>query len=91
MRATGPFLRSRHPLNAAPIPILWRQPRMTRNRFAVTLLATASFALGSRHEEARLCAEHGPDYERYRRSGAGFLFPRRRRSRASTVARRASA
>lgn len=87
MRASGPFLRSRHPLNAAPITILWLQPHMTRNRFAVTLLATAYFALGSRHEEARLRAEHGPDYEGYRRSGVGFLFPRRRRPRASTVDR----
>lgn len=80
MRATGPFLRSRHPLNAAPIPILWLQPRMTRNRFAATLLATAYFVIGSRHEEARLRAEHGADYERYRRSGPGFLLRLRRRS-----------
>ena len=85
MRAVGPFQRSRHPLNAAPIPILWLQPRMTRNRFAVTLLATAYFALGSRHEEARLRAEHGDAYERYRRSGVGFLFPWRARTGARLV------
>ena len=78
MHVTGPFLRSRHPLNAAPIAILWLQPRMTRNRLAVTILASAYFALGSRHEEARLRAEYGEDYERYRHSGVGFLFSRRR-------------
>jgi protein-S-isoprenylcysteine O-methyltransferase Ste14 len=73
MDARGPFLRSRHPLNAGAIPILWLQPRMTRNRLVASVLATAYFVLGSRHEEHRLRREYGERYERYRRGGTRFI------------------
>jgi protein-S-isoprenylcysteine O-methyltransferase Ste14 len=73
MVARGPFLRSRHPLNAAPIPLLWLQPRVTRNRLVVTVLATVYFLAGSWHEEARLRRAYGERYERYRRSGPRFI------------------
>jgi hypothetical protein len=75
MRATGPFRHARHPLNLAPLPILWLQPRMTANLLAFNLVATAYLVLGSRHEEHRLCAAYGPAYEDYRRSGVPFYLP----------------
>ncbi|HYE06565.1 MAG TPA: hypothetical protein VEL07_13700 [Planctomycetota bacterium] len=78
MDARGPFRRSRHPLNAAPIPLLWLQPRMTRNRLVATILASAYFVVGSRHEEQRLSAAYGRRYERYRGGAAGFLMSIRR-------------
>jgi hypothetical protein len=73
MRIAGPFRRSRHPLNAAPIALLWLQPRMTRNRLLVAILATAYFIIGSRHEESRMRRAYGDRYQRYRQGPARFL------------------
>jgi hypothetical protein len=75
LRADGPFRASRHPLNLAPLPILWCAPLMTRNLLVFNVLATIYLVLGSRHEEARLAAAYGPAYERYRRSGVPFYVP----------------
>ena len=77
MRATGPFAWMRHPLNFAPLPVLWLHPHMTANLAAFNAAATLYLVVGSRHEEARLLAAHGADYERYRRGGVPFYWPRR--------------
>jgi protein-S-isoprenylcysteine O-methyltransferase Ste14 len=76
LRTTGPFAWSRHPLNFAPLPVLWLQPRMTRNLAAFNALATLYLIAGSWHEESRLAAAYGEEYEAYRRSGVPFYWPR---------------
>lgn len=76
MHATGPFRVSRHPLNFAPIPIFWLNPRMTTNLAAFAAVSTLYFYLGSLHEESRLRRAYGQPYEQYRRSGPPFLVPR---------------
>ena len=77
MRASGPFAWTRHPLNLAPLPVLWLHPHMTANLATFNLAATLYLVLGSRHEERRLLAAHGADYAAYRRSGVPFYWPRR--------------
>lgn len=72
----GPFAWTRHPLNLAPLPVLWLQPRMTTTLLAFTAIATAYLVVGSRHEEARLAARHGAAYDAYRASGVPFYLPR---------------
>lgn len=75
LRTDGPFARSRHPLNFAPLPVLWLWPRMTANLAAFNAAATLYLVLGSWHEERRLAAAYGEPYERYRRSGVHFYLP----------------
>ncbi len=43
---------------------------------AFSALATVYLVAGSRHEEARLRAAYGAEYEAYRRSGVPFYWPR---------------
>ena len=76
MRAAGPFRHSRHPLNLAPLPVFWLQPRMTANLLAFNLAASAYLVLGSRHEERRLREAYGAPYEEYLKSGVPFYLPR---------------
>ncbi|WP_165246947.1 methyltransferase family protein [Paludisphaera soli] len=75
IRAEGPFRHSRHPLNLAPLPVFWLQPRMTANLLAFNLAATAYLVLGSKHEEHRLRAAYGKAYEGYLRTGVPFYLP----------------
>jgi len=74
-RAAGPFAWSRHPLNFAPMPILWLWPRMTTNLLAFNTAATAYLVVGSLHEEARLREAFGEDYDAYLKSGIPFYIP----------------
>jgi protein-S-isoprenylcysteine O-methyltransferase Ste14 len=76
LRTTGPFAWSRHPLNFAPLPVLWLNPHMTVNLAVFNAATTLYLIAGSRHEEARLAAAYGADYEAYRRSGVPFYWPR---------------
>jgi protein-S-isoprenylcysteine O-methyltransferase Ste14 len=75
MKVTGPFRVSRHPLNFAPIPLFWLNPRMTSNFAAFTAVATLYFAVGSLHEEHRLRRAYGRPYEDYQQSTVRFLVP----------------
>jgi len=70
----GPFRWSRHPLNWAPAPIFWMMPKMTLRRLAFAA-GTVYLVLGSIHEEARLRAAYGDEYEAYRQSGVPFYVP----------------
>lgn len=79
-RAAGPFAWSRHPLNFAPIAILWLCPRMTTSLLAFNLAATAYLVLGSLHEEARLNEAYGDEYAKYQDSGVSFYLPTPRHS-----------
>jgi hypothetical protein len=75
LRVTGPFAWSRHPLNFAPLPILWLWPRMTTNLFAFNTAASIYLFLGSRNEEARLRVALGEEYETYQNSDVPFFIP----------------
>jgi hypothetical protein len=74
LKAGGVFLRSRHPLNLAPLPIFWLNPRMTRNLALFSAIATAYLWVGSIHEERRLLAAYGDEYRRYVNGRVPFFF-----------------
>ncbi len=69
------FGLSRHPLNLAPLPILWLHPRMTANLAAFNAVTTLYLVAGSWHEERRLAAAYGDVYDAYRCSGVPFFLP----------------
>ena len=75
LKVRGPFLACRHPLNFAPLPVFWAAPRMTVNRMVFNILGTAYLVLGSVHEENRLKAKYGTDYDDYIASGVPFFVP----------------
>jgi len=80
MHAIGPFAWSRHPLNFAPLPILWLWPTMTTSLFAFNTAATIYLVIGSLHEEARFKEAFGEDYAAYLNSGVNFYVPATNRS-----------
>lgn len=83
MQASGPFARSRHPLNFSPLVALWLNPRMTTNLLAFNLAATVYLVVGSLHEEARLRTAYGNAYRDYQQSGVPFYLPRLMHGRRS--------
>ena len=90
VNSSGPFAWSRHPLNFAPLPILWLWPRMTTSLFAFNTACTIYLVVGSFHEEARLERAYGEKYEIYRSSGIPFYVPSPRaggKERMSTLIR----
>lgn len=76
MRVTGPFRYSRHPLNFAPLPVMWLQPTLTTRLLGFNLVGTAYLLLGSVHEEKRLEERYGKAYRRYLDGGVPFYLPR---------------
>ncbi len=78
--AAGPFAWSRHPLNFAPLPILWLWPRMTTSLLAFDTAATIYLVIGSLHEEVRLREEFGEVYDAYLNSGIPYYLPAPERS-----------
>lgn len=75
MRVEGPFRLARHPLNLAPLPILWFNPRISTNLLAYNLVSTIYLVLGSRNEERRLTARYGEAYREYQASDVPFYLP----------------
>jgi protein-S-isoprenylcysteine O-methyltransferase Ste14 len=75
MRVRGPFRLSRHPLNLAPLPILWANPRLSTNLLAYNLVSTVYLVLGSVAEERRLLARYGRAYRDYEQSTVPFYLP----------------
>ena len=80
IHAAGPFAWSRHPLNFAPLPILWLWPRMTTSLVAFNTAATIYLVVGSLHEETRLREAFGDDYDAYLNCGVPFYIPAPQRS-----------
>jgi hypothetical protein len=75
LRICGPFRLSRHPLNLAPLPILWFNPRLSTNLLAYNLVSLVYLVLGSLNEECRLETRYGQAYRDYQRSTVPFFFP----------------
>lgn len=84
-RNAGPFAWSRHPLNFAPLPILWLWPTMGTTFLAFNVVATIYLVLGSLHEEHRLRATYGDEYRNYQRNGTAFFIPWPTHSPTSTT------
>ena len=76
LRIKGPFRYSRHPLNLAPLIILWLNPRQTTNLVAYNTVSTIYLVLGSLHEESRLRAAYGEIYRQYQKGSVTFYLPK---------------
>ena len=70
---TGAFLRTRNPLNAYAVPVVWLAPRATAGRIAFNTVATVYFLLGSWHANAMLAARHGDAWRPYERQVPLFI------------------
>ena len=75
MRVEGPFQFSRHPLNVAPVIVLWCNPRMTTNLLAYNVCSTVYLVIGSMLEERRLAEAYGEAYRKYQAGGVSFYLP----------------
>jgi protein-S-isoprenylcysteine O-methyltransferase Ste14 len=71
----GPFCWSQHPLNFAPLVVIWCNPRLTTRLLAFNVVSSVYLVLGSWHEAVRLRVAYGSPYEEYMRSGVGFYLP----------------
>lgn len=77
LMVSGPFLRTRHPLNLIPLGLFWLTPDMTTRRFAFNVVSTIYLVVGSKHEESRLIDTFPQLYPAYQHSGVPFYLPSR--------------
>ncbi len=66
MVTQGAYALVRHPLFFFSLLLIWLVPTMTLQLLIFNLAATVYFFIGSIHEERRLLAIFGEEYERYR-------------------------
>lgn len=71
----GPYRWSRHPLEWAPLGLLWITPTLKTNWLAFNLAATIYMIIGAWHEE-RLLENRGGEGFRAYRERVGFVFGR---------------
>jgi steroid 5-alpha reductase family enzyme len=75
VRDVGVFRYSRHPIEWAPVALLFASPVMKTNWLAFDLLAAVYAYFGALHEEKRLLRKSGPAYAQYQNE-VPFLFGR---------------
>jgi protein-S-isoprenylcysteine O-methyltransferase Ste14 len=75
LKVTGPFQVIRHPANVGPFLFALFSPRITVKGATLTVLLGLYGVLGSLHEEQRLRARYGEEYEKYRHQ-VPFMVPR---------------
>ena len=78
IEADGPFRWSRHPLEWAPMLLLFSTPHLKTNWLAFNVLGTIYSLFGALHEEKRL-ERASKNYVRYQKQ-VGFFFGRRKKS-----------
>lgn len=67
VRASGVFRYSRHPLEWAPIALLFCSPKMKTNWLAFDILAAIYSVVGALHEEKRLLRQSPTAYAKYQK------------------------
>ena len=70
VRAEGVYRWSRHPMEWAPIILLWSTPRMKTNWLAFNVLAAIYSLVGALHEEKRLLQKDPDGYAEYQKQVA---------------------
>lgn len=73
IRVRGVFRYTRHPLEWAPVLLLFATPTLKTNWLAFDILATIYSYVGARHEEKRLLKQAGKAYEAYQRQVPFFV------------------
>ncbi len=73
----GPYKWSRHPLEWAPLVLLWATPMLKTNWIGFNLAATFYMIAGVFAEEKRLVAKSGDKYRAYQQR-VGVVFGRKR-------------
>jgi protein-S-isoprenylcysteine O-methyltransferase Ste14 len=75
LKIVGPFQVVRHPANSGPFLYALFSPRITVKSATLAVLLALYALLGSLHEDHRLRARYGDEYEKYRQE-VPFILPR---------------